>query len=98
MAALHADSRHSAQGTFRRTEGCIARSPYDATSSVIWWYAGPIWLGVTLFMVGPLSLWPAVIAVLLSTVFMGLIVWLNRAAVRTQIDPRIAELEALIAG
>ncbi len=67
-------------------------------SSVIWWYAGPLWLGVTLFVVGPLSLWPAVVAILLSTVFMGLIAWLNRAAVRTQIDPRIAELEALIAG
>jgi hypothetical protein len=65
-------------------------------SSVVWWYAGPIWLGVTLFMIGPLSKWPAVLATAASTVFMGLVAMLNRSAVREQIDPRIAELQALL--
>jgi hypothetical protein len=65
-------------------------------SSVAWWYAGPIWLGVTLFMIGPLSLWPSVAATIGSTLVMALIVAVNRSAVRTEIEPRIAELRALL--
>jgi hypothetical protein len=47
-------------------------------------------------MIGPLGLWPAVAVTIGTTLFMALIVAMNRSAVRTQIDPRISELRALL--
>jgi hypothetical protein len=78
----------------RELESALAQK--RLLSSVAWWYAGPIWLGVTLFMIGPLSLWPAVAVTIGTTLFMALIVAMNRSAVRTQIEPRISELRALL--
>ncbi|MEW5916554.1 MAG: hypothetical protein AB1762_09120 [Gemmatimonadota bacterium] len=67
-------------------------------STIAWWYAGPIWVGVTLFMIGPLSVGQAIAVTVGSTLFMSLVVAVNRSAVRTQIEPRIAELRALLDG
>lgn len=60
--------------------------------TVAWWYAGPLWLGVTLFIAGPLS--PAAAggaAVLTACFFGGLVAW-NQVVVRRELDPRLAEL------
>jgi hypothetical protein len=56
------------------------------------WYAGPLWVGVTLFLVGPLSLLSGLIVSIGTAAVFGLVVYANRAVVRIELDPIAREL------
>lgn len=58
-----------------------------------WWYAGPIWVGVTLFMIGPLPAWAAVPVAAGAAALMAWLVRHNHIVVRLQLDPWAEELE-----
>jgi hypothetical protein len=67
----------------------------DLLNGLFWWYAGPLWLGVTLFIIGPLDVAPAVLVTLVTTLLMAWLVYRNRALVRDELDGWSEELRSV---
>lgn len=82
--------------TVVRMERERVQAQCELLRSVAWWYFGPLLVGVSLFMIGPLSAWPAVLAVTAATAFM---VWLwaqNQRVIRLELDPWDRELQRIL--
>jgi len=61
--------------------------------SVLWWYLGPLGLGVALIVVGSVpSFWPATATLVVMTWLYWQIWRLNQRTVERQLEPRIGEI------
>jgi hypothetical protein len=65
--------------------------------TVLWWYLLPLGIGVVLLFGGMRPLADATLYAVAVVILYGAIYVLNQRAVATELDPRLAELETLLA-
>lgn len=75
------------------------RAQQRLLNSVAWWYLAPLGVGVVMFVAGsPAAPWFKIGYALLTALGLGLLLHLNRRAVRRELAPVARDLEQWLAG